>query len=129
MREKVQIIDFARDEKFQSNFKECPDQNTGLNFSWFKLGETRDPNLLKHGATQCIEYYNGHKWKLITGLIPLKFIKNVYFGDIDSNTAAIWLHPENDIISMAIFHGHRPKFRSAREKKIMNFLRGLKNKG
>ena len=126
---RVQIIEYIRDEKFPSNYNQKPDQNTGLNFTWFKIGETRELKLLKHGAIECIEYYNGHKWKLITGLIPVKGNQNTFFGDIETETVAIWRHPEKEFIRMAIFKGHRPKFRNAREKKVINFIRELKNKG
>ena len=127
MRKKVQIIEYIRDQKFPSNFNEKPDQDTGLIFKWFRLGETREQKLLKKGAKECIEYYNGHRWKLITGLIPIN--ENLFYGDIETETVAIWIHPEKEFIRMAIFKGHRPKFRNAREKKVINFLRTQKNKG
>ena len=126
MSTKVQIIEYIRDEKFPSNFNEKPDQNTTLPFRWFKIGETRDIKLLKQGAKECIEYYNGHKWKLITGLIPIN--ENLYYGDIEKETVGIWIHPEKVFIKMAIFKGHRPKYRTAREKKVINFIRAQKNK-
>ncbi len=127
MRKKVQIIEYIKDQKFPSNFNEKPDQDTGLIFKWFKIGETRENKLLKQGAKNCIEYYNGYKWKLITGLIPIN--ENLFYGDIETETVAIWIHPEKEFIRMAIFKGHRPKFRNAREKKVINFLRTQKNKG
>ena len=123
---KVQIIEYIRDEKFSSNYIEKPDQNPGLFFNWFKIGETRDIKLIKQGARDCIEYYNGTKWKLITGLLPLN--ENLFYGDIESETVAIWIHPDKDFIKMALFKGHCPKFRNAREKKVINFIRAQKNK-
>ncbi|MBK9567197.1 MAG: hypothetical protein IPO37_19115 [Saprospiraceae bacterium] len=50
MRKKVQIIEYIKDQKFPSNFNEKPDQDTGLIFKWFKIGETRENKLLKQGA-------------------------------------------------------------------------------
>lgn len=127
MREKVQIIDYLRDDKFSSNYNEKPDQNTKLPFGWFKISETRDIKLLNQGAKECIEHYNGHKWKLITGLIPI--CENLYFGDIETETVGIWIPPSKENIIIALFKGHRPKYRAAREKKVINFIKDQKNKG
>jgi len=57
---------------------------------------------------------------------------NIYFGDIKKDTAAIWIHPQKESISIAVFKGHRPKIRSARQKKVINYINSLlksKNKG
>lgn len=126
MKSKVQIIEYSRDQKFSSNYIEKPDQNTGLPFTWFKLGLTRDLNLQKNGASQSIEYQNGQRWKLITGLVPVKGYNDIYFGDIDRQTVAIWIQPDKQYIKIALFKGHTPKYRSSREKKIINFIRAQK---
>lgn len=127
MTEKVQIISYRKDQKIQTNYIELPDQNTGLPFYWFKIGPTRDIKLLNQGAKECLEYQTGQKWKLITGLLPI--YKNVYFGDIDKETIGIHIDHENDLIHIALFRGHRPKLRTARKKRVINFITEQKNKG
>lgn len=126
MKDKVQIIEYIRDEKFSSNYNERPDQKTGLSFTWFKISETRETKVLKNGAKECIEFYNGQRWKHITGLLPIN--ENLYYGDIETETVAIWIHPDREFIRIAIFKGHRPKFRNSREKKVINYIREQKNK-
>jgi hypothetical protein len=131
MKSKVQIINYSQDGNFQDRYNqiEC---EPNLPFRIFKLGPTLDLRILKLGAKESIDYYN-LRWKHISGLIPVKRIPNVYYGDLmGKDTIAVWIQPDKKIIVIAIFNGHRPKLRTAREKKVINFINTslrAKNKG
>ncbi len=131
MKDKVQIINYIQDNNFMDRFNQIGD-HPKLPYRTFKYGPTRDPRIIKHGANDSIEYYN-HRWIHISGLIPVKGMSNVYFGDfMGTDTIGIWIQPDKEIISMAIFHGHRPKYRTSREKKVINYINArlsTKNKG
>lgn len=123
MRNRVQIIEYCRDANFKLNYNETASCKTGLYFKWFRVGQSRDAKILKQGAKYCMEYFNGHRWRLITGLIPIK--KNLFYGDIDGETAAIWVNSNGDNIKIVVFKGHFVKYRSYRAKKVINFIKGL----
>jgi len=131
MKDKVQIINFIRDNNFLDRYNQIGDEHQ-LPFRTFKYGPTRDPRIRKLGANKSIDYYN-HKWVHICGLIPVKGLPNVYHGDLmETDTMGIWIQPDKEIISIAIFIGHRPTYRKAREKKVINFIKAslrAKNKG
>lgn len=131
MKDKVQIINFMRDNNFMDRYNQIGD-HPQLPFKTFKYGPTRDPRIIKWGANECIEYYN-HRWIHISGLFPVKDMPNVYFGDNrGTDTIGIFIQPDKEIINMAIFHGHRPKYRTSRKKKVINYINArlrAKNKG
>lgn len=128
MKETVQIIIFEKVHNRQNEFKVNSAAATGLSFDWFRLTPTRNEKILKTGAKQCLEYFNGYKWKHITGLYEV--YPYYHCGDIDNDTAVISVHPENKFVKIAIFKGHRPKYISARKKKVIQFLSEcIKNKG
>lgn len=122
MKEKVQIIEFAQEPTFPLNYNIKETGNTGLPFIKFRLSELRKGTITLTKAKYGPEYYTGQRWKHITGMIPVKGYQNWFYGDIQNNTVAIWLHPEKVIIKMAIFHGHNPKTLRAREKKVIQFI-------
>lgn len=130
MNDKIEIINFLQDRNFKDRYhQETP--GIELHFKTFKHGPTRDQKIRKQGANESIEYYN-HRWTHITGLIPVKGMPNIFFGDIKGETAAFWIDPQKEGISIAIFKGHCPKIRSARQKKVINYINALlksKNKG
>lgn len=131
MKDKVQIINFIRDNNFLDRYNQIGDEHQ-LPFRTFKYGPTREPRIRKQGANESIEYYN-HRWIHISGLIPIKRLPNVYYGDfMENDTIGIWIQPDKEIISIAIFIGHRPKYRKARLNKVINFIKAslrTKNKG
>lgn len=122
MKDKVQIIEFKQEPSFPLNYIMVTLGNTGLSFVKFRLSEIRTGNIARIKAKYGPEYYTGKRWKHITGMIPVKGYQNWFYGDIQNNTVAIWLHPEKVIIKMAIFHGHNPKTHGAREKKVIQFI-------
>lgn len=130
MNDKIEIINFLQDRNFKDRYhQETP--GIELHFKTFKHGPTRDQKIIRQGAKTCIWYYTPRETH-ITGLIPIKGMPNIYFGDIKEETAAIWIHPQKESISIAVFKGHRPKIRSARQKKVINYINALlksKNKG
>jgi len=119
MKDKIEIINFSQDYNFMDRYNHV--SGPELHFKTFKYGPTRDPKILRHGAKSSIEYY-GSKWIHITGLIPVKGMSNIYYGDIKGETAAIWIHPEKESICIVVFKGHNPKLRSSREKKVINYI-------
>lgn len=122
MKDKVQIIEFYQEPSFPLNYIIKNPDNTGLHFTKFRLSEIRKGTISKTGAKYCPEYYTGQRWKHITGMYMVPKHNNWFYGDIQENTVCIWLHPEKIILKMAIFHGHRPKTRKAREKKAIQFI-------
>ena len=132
MKETVQIIQFKRNPDRPTDYQLASIEPTGLNFDWFKVTPTRKPNILKLGAKRCLEYWNGHKMKHITGLFKIDMYH--YYGDINEDTAAICVNSENGMIEISIIKGHRPKGRSikmklaARKKTVIQFFTKQKNK-
>lgn len=122
MKDKVQIIEFTQEPAFPLNYTMKVSGNTGLPFTKFRLSEVRKGSIAKTGAKYGPEYYTGQRWKYITGMVPVKGFQNYFFGEIEENTVAFWLHPKKVIFKMAIFHGHRPKLRRAREKRVIQFI-------
>jgi len=131
MKDKVQIINFIRDNNFLDRYNQIGDEPQ-LPFRTFKYGPTRDPRIRKQGALTSIWYYSPRETH-ISGLIPVKGIQNVYYGDfMETNTMGIWIQPDKEIICIAMFIGHRVKYRKARQNKIINFIKAslrAKNKG
>jgi hypothetical protein len=124
---KVQIIVFDRCPKIPINYRRNDDNGIKLPFTWFRLSETREARIIKTGAKQTLEYYNGSRWSLITGLYPIS--ENLYYGDIERTTVAIWIMPDKSQIRMAVFVGHKPKYKTARKKKVMQFISDQKKQG
>ncbi len=132
MSDKVQIINFIRDNNFMDRYHQIGEEPK-LPFRTFKYGPTREPRIKRQGANESIEYYNiGNGWNHISGLIKVSGMPNVFYGDIEKDTIGLWIQPDKEIICITIFKGHRPKLRKAREKKVINYINArlrTKNKG
>ena len=120
MKDKVQIIIFDRVTDRQNEYKRNTDDVTALKFNWFRMTPTRDKKIIYTGAKQCIEFYNGQRWEHITGLYRID--DHLYYGDIDKETTAIYIDPNNDFVKVAIIKGHRPKYRNTRKKRVIQFV-------
>jgi hypothetical protein len=120
MKETVQIITFDRVNTHKNEYKRNTDDSTALFFEWFRVTPTRDNKILKTGAKQCLEYFNGERWKHITGLYRINDF--LYYGDIDKETTAIYIDPFNEYVKLAIIKNHKPKYRTTRKSKVIQFV-------
>lgn len=124
MKEPVLKFVFDRQQNKQNEYINNSENKSGLLFDWFRITPTRQESILKTGAEQCLEFYNGHRWQHITGLY--KIDRCLFYGDIEKETAAIWIHPGKEYVKIAIFKGHRPKYRTSRKKRIIRYLTNKK---
>lgn len=131
MKNKVQIIHYTKSLSFPSSYVRIPSDLKEFPFDTIHIAPPQKESINKLGAEYVLSTFNESH---ISGLFPIKGIPNVCHGDIrGADTIGIWIQPDKEIISMVIFHGHRPKLRKSREKKVINYinarLRTIKNKG
>ena len=95
----VQIVHYIQDHGFNDRYNQI--SGPKLHFKTFKYGPTRDYKIIRQGASMSIEYYH-HRWHHITGLLPIKGLLNMYYGDIKGETCGIWVDPDGMHFSIAI---------------------------
>lgn len=127
MNTKVQIIQFNKNPNRPTDYILTSTEPTGLTFDWFRLTPTRNQNISFIGAKNCLEYWNGYKWKHITGLFKINDFQ--FFGDIEMETVAIEFSKESNMIEISIIKGHKPKSLATRRKRVIKFFNEQKNKG
>jgi len=130
MKDKVQIIQYTRSLSFPSSYVRASSELKVFPFDTIHIAPPQKESIIKRGAEHVLSTFNESH---ISGLFPIKRIPNVFYGDImGAETIGIWIQPDKEIISIAIFIGHRPKLMKAKEKKVINYINAelrAKNKG
>ena len=97
---------------------ECQGRNPVIGHK-VKISESQRGDYKRREAFRSI-LRDDHTSHVITGMINVKGMSGVYYGDYHGETVAIELSQDQSELIVTLFKDHKPKRRITRERKVFN---------
>lgn len=105
---------------------DCVHTPDPLNISYFKLSTPRNERFKAQGAVKMIETWTREGKPLFSGLVPLKGLENVLFGnklEPKSKKSLFCLIQDGDLIQMHYFKNTCPRSKALQRRFFLEYFR------
>ena len=119
------IQDYKENPARPGTFDLVRETNT-LNISYFKLSTPRNERFKTQGAVIMIETWTRDEKPLFSGLVPLKGLENVLFGnrlEPKSKKSLFCLIQDGDLIQMHYFKNTCPRSKALQRRFLLEYFR------